>query len=459
MTPTHSIIIPTHNHADLVQNCLESFWVHHPTTSCEVLVVSDGSDVRQANKLKEVCDHMPCTKLVINHKNGGFASAVNTGIKYASGRYITLLNNDVLFRQAVLPVFENVFTVSPKVGVIGGLLLYPDDTIQHAGMVYVPRTSHFIHRHKHKHMRDAPPSEYVAAVTGALFSISRACIDEVGVLNDRYFLSCEDTEYCLRVWNAGLKVYYAAEVVATHLEGYTRGTTPSQKKAKGEAWAAKETTTVRQFIQDLRRFPMRKILREVIKTNTSVHPVKTQKPPIRLEIGSGHNPQPGYKHLDVRKGLPQLDYVCDFSRRPLPLPDGSVSEILANHVIEHISWRKLPFVLREWHRVLVPGGRVQLRTPDLAFIMRGYIEEALTPEHPDDESFITTHLTAQMTAGWWANLKLFSGQDYDANFHHVCFDIQMMTEVLGRYGFRDVRRIRLDHEFSPGELQVEAYKV
>lgn len=178
---------------------------------------------------------------------------------------------------------------------------------------------------------------------------------------------------------------------------------------------------------------------------------------MKLEIGSGQNPQPGYKHLDIDPNFPQIDYVSDLAKDGIPLPDASCDEILANHVIEHIPWRKLPFVLSECSRVLRPGGSMVIRTPDLEFICRSYLEKEITPEWPGDMDKME-EVFGSFGPSQWAIVKLFSGQDYESNFHFVCLDFEAAEQLLLRNGFSQVERVHLLPVFSPGELQLLARK-
>lgn len=177
----------------------------------------------------------------------------------------------------------------------------------------------------------------------------------------------------------------------------------------------------------------------------------------KLEIGSGPNPQPDYVHVDVSANFPQVDILCDVSTERIPVDSGIFEEVLANHVIEHIPWRNAPFVVKEWARVLKPGGRIFLRTPDLRFIVDRYLSGELTPEWPGDEAAMI-EIYGDIGPAQWTTIKLFSGQDYPSNFHHVCYDLEMLSRLLGVCGFERVQRLVVTPVFSPGELQVEAYR-
>lgn len=445
-----SIIIPTYGGLRFLVKCISSIKQFEKSDDYEIIVVDDGSPQSDRINLQNYCEKNNI-KCFVHLTNQGFAHAVNTGIRVAQGDIVVLCNNDIQFTHPILSSIKATFDTSLSLGIIGGLLLYPNKRVQHAGLTYHERRKSFYHDHKNLPNFDPKvlKPKYVEAVTGALFAIKREVINKIGHLNEEYFLACEDTEYCLRAWEAGFSVYYNPAVSAIHYEGGTRGNTPHAKTRINKTWTKNEATSIIKFKGNLHKYNIKAIKKNVRELNWG---------PLKIEVGSGFNPHPGYLHLDVRKGLPQLDYVCDFSKDKLPFEDGEVIEILANHVIEHISFRKLPHVLKEWRRVLSGDGKLVLRTPDLRFICEKYLKDETTPEWPGDEKFIKEHLTGDIvTPGWWANLKLFSGQDYASNFHHVCFDYETLADLLFKYGFKEVNRVKLDKEFSPGELQVEAY--
>lgn len=466
-SPKFSIIVPTVKQTLMVRDCIASlFEFERDRSRFEVIVVDDGSEKEVQDWLRRWADELGVT-LLVKEQNSGFAHTVNTGMRHATGEILLLLNNDVTFIAPTLAQIEAAFQRDTKVGVVGCKLLYPNMTIQHAGVVRRPGSTAFAHiaAGRQRGDREANRDRYCISVTGALFAISRAAYQTVGPFNENYFLSCEDTEYCLRAWGAGYRVWYAHQAEAIHHEGGTRGSDDRSKAriAKG-VWYMKERETWAKFAADFPRLGVETHEAMVARLNaalppSAVAPAAAPKPGgIKLEIGSGYAPQPGYVHLDVRPDLPQIDVVCDFSKERLPFDNGKVAELVSNHVIEHVSWRKLPFVLGEWHRVLEPGGRLFFRTPDLEFICRTYLAGKTTPEWPGDEDFVKKHLARDVTPAWWANIKLFAGQDYPSNFHNFCLDFETAKTLLERYGFERVTRLEVQPVFSPGELQIEAWK-
>lgn len=450
-----TLIIPTINQTRLVDQCLESFEAHHPEHQAQIIVVDDGSSHKIQTELLTIC-RKHGAELICGNGNHGFSHSVNKGLEAATGDVMILVNNDIIFTQPILEEITASFT--GNIGIVGCKLLYPDGKVQHAGVVRQSKTV-FNHINKGAPSDNATvnTSKYYVSVTGALMAISRSCYERVGRFNEQYFVACEDTEYCIRTWTEGFSVWYNHKAEAIHIEGYTRGNTVESKNVKGPEWFAKEKAAITRFVSDLSKYGVDEIEKKINRMNTELSaPPPVQKLP-KLEIGCGHNPQPGYIHMDVR-AMPHVDVVHDFEKNPLPYKDGELTEILTNHVIEHISYRSLPFVLKEWYRTLKNGGRIFMRTPDLEFICKTYLEGKTTPEWPDDEKWIRENMTGVVTPAAWANLKLFAGQDYPSNFHMLCFDFDMLKTVLEKYGFKNVKRLNVEPVYSPGELQVEAYK-
>jgi len=144
---------------------------------------------------------------------------------------------------------------------------------------------------------------------------------------------------------------------------------------------------------------------------------------MKIELASGLRPHDGYLHCDVRI-LESTDLVCRVES--LPFAANSVESLLASHIIEHISYRNTVEVLKEWHRVLLPGGNILIITPNLGYIAHGYVE------------------------GWMdyteARNRLFGGQDYPFNFHYTMFDSQGMRQVLKEAGFRNIHDVTSHYE-------------
>ena len=137
--PLVSFVIPTINQVDLVVGCLSSLsaGLSLPAHAFEFVVVDDGSPPPLQEKLAQALKPFN-GRLLRQKRNTGFAHAVNSGAAVARGRYLCLVNNDLVFPRkpwlaAMLKEMEK-----PGVGVVGTRLLYPSGHLQHAGIVYLP---------------------------------------------------------------------------------------------------------------------------------------------------------------------------------------------------------------------------------------------------------------------------------------------------------------------------------
>lgn len=159
----------------------------------------------------------------------------------------------------------------------------------------------------------------------------------------------------------------------------------------------------------------------------------------RLELGSGNLPRSGYEHLDINPECPDLDFCCSFDN--IPVEDNSFVELLSVHSIEHISWRKRSSTLKEWYRVLKPGGKVHIECPNLRWICKAYLDNGnewykdfgnLLPEekkHLKVKDFDSHTL--------WANFKLYSSS-VNGDIHLAAYDAFLLSHLLEEAGFTNV---------------------
>ena len=448
-----TFIIPNYDKPELTLRCVRALFEKVKNPSC--IVVDDGSPSQKALGAS-LESEFPSVQYVALPKNGGFSVACNAGIKAAKSD-VVLLNNDCEVTCDAEKIIQSVFDERKNVGIIGALLFYPNGQIQHDGMDYLPRVGGaFVHGHASK----PRSSRYCTSVTGALFAIRRHVIEKVGLLDEAFYAACEDSDYCLRAWQAGFHVWFERELTATHAEGATRGRTATEKQQRlGAQRYARELATIKAFRAKHSDKSMAEInakARELNKSNGL-----TPLPELKIELGCGNNPQPGYVACDARR-VKGVQHVFDFGYAKFPFGNGTVGEILMNHSIEHVSYRRLPHVLNECARVLPSNGKLIIRTPDLRFIVEKYLAGEITPEWPDDEQFIADNFGGDprnISPAWWANVKLFAGQDYPGNEHRFCFDFETMKAVLEKFGFERVKRYFDRPVFSPGEIYCEAYRV
>src|SRR5581483_4664366 len=190
-----SIVIPTVNDVQRVMACISSCREFlRPGNSVEFIVVDDGTqDAGLLDDLQKAADDLDF-RLLFNHQNLGFSATVNHGMRHAQGRFLVLCNNDIVFFQPWLEAIEKAFDADPELGILGAKLLYPNGSIQHAGVDKVPgqlRWHHAFCRLPGDHPR-ANRSRYVWSVTGALFAMRRETVCELGGFSTAYATAYED---------------------------------------------------------------------------------------------------------------------------------------------------------------------------------------------------------------------------------------------------------------------------
>ncbi|CAM3878180.1 glycosyltransferase [Alicyclobacillus pomorum] len=233
-----SIIIPTFNNVDFPKQCVHSLKNTVESVHFEIIVVDDGSSMDVQRSLQSWSDEAR-VKLVLKPVNEGFSRTVNAGIRMASGEYVLLLNNDVIFNESgwLEKIIETI-NASPNIGIVGARLLYPDGRIQHAGC-YPSAHGWFDHYHRFQ-PHNYPAAQIttdVPAVTGALMLIRRSVLEDVGFLSEDYFIAFEDIDLCYRARQHGWRTVYCGAASAVHLEGQTRG---RDEATKGKFYTVKE---------------------------------------------------------------------------------------------------------------------------------------------------------------------------------------------------------------------------
>jgi hypothetical protein len=220
-----SIIIVNFNTKDLTKACIESVMNEGSSLDFEVVVVDNNSKDGSIDELKKLWRKYKNLKLIENKENLGFSKANNQGARAASGEYILLLNSDTVVKRFS---FKKLIAFAEKkedAGVVGARLLNPDGSLQDS-CFHFPTIKNAIREYwlgqKGLFEKYAPkgnrPVE-VEALVGAAFLITPKALQEVGLLDERYFMYFEDVDYCRRVWEKGLKVYYLPEARVLHYHG------------------------------------------------------------------------------------------------------------------------------------------------------------------------------------------------------------------------------------------------
>jgi GT2 family glycosyltransferase len=220
MSALCSLIIPVFNRAALSRRCLEAVLATVPE-DVEVLVVDDGSTDETVATLGTFGEAIRV--LTISH-NGGFANACNRGAAEASGDLLVFLNNDTEPRPGWLEALANYAEKHPQADVIGAKLLYPNGSVQHAGVVFgqdgYPHHLYAGLPGDHPAVNQSRPLQ---AVTAACALVRRPAFEQAGGFDVAYENSLEDVDLCLRVRSQGGEVHYCHRAEVVHLESASRG--------------------------------------------------------------------------------------------------------------------------------------------------------------------------------------------------------------------------------------------
>ena len=220
-----SIIIPIYNKKKYTQACLESIFKFGSKYEFEIIVVDNGSTDGSGEYLKGLSVGSESKVILIqNEKNLGFAKACNQGAKMAKGEYLLFLNNDTVVAEKWLDILVQELDTNKNMGIVGPKLLYPDGTVQHAGVVFdKEKWPHHIYK---KEKGDAPyvnKKRQFQCLTAACFLVRREIFEKVGGFDEAYLNGLEDLDFCLKVCALGLGILYCPESVVYHHESITEG--------------------------------------------------------------------------------------------------------------------------------------------------------------------------------------------------------------------------------------------
>ncbi|QQS35353.1 MAG: glycosyltransferase [Ignavibacteriales bacterium] len=228
MTKTDiSIIIPIYNKIELTVQCIESaIKVLPEKLSCEFIVIDNGSSDATEQVLNELVKQNNLVKYHRSEDNLGFTKACNAGATFAKGEVLVFLNNDTISLPGWIEAGYNRLISDESTGIVGAKLLYPDDTIQHAGIVFEKRENQYlplwpshIYRNERSDYQSANELAEYEAVTGACLFIRKELFHKVGGFEESYGMYFEDIDLCFKVSELGKKIIYDPQCSLIHLEG------------------------------------------------------------------------------------------------------------------------------------------------------------------------------------------------------------------------------------------------
>lgn len=216
-----SIIIPIYNKKEYTQKCLESIFEFGSANPFEIIVVDNNSTDGSAEYIKSLGKEIVQIR---NNKNLGFAKACNQGARVAKGEYVLFLNNDTVVTKGWADVLVKELDADKTLAVVGSKLLYPDGTVQHAGVVFDDRKwPHHIYKKESADAAYVNKQRKFQALTGACMLVRKDMFDRVGGFDEQYVNGLEDLDLCLKIKELGFGILYCPESVVYHHESVSAG--------------------------------------------------------------------------------------------------------------------------------------------------------------------------------------------------------------------------------------------
>ncbi|USN53902.1 MAG: glycosyltransferase family 2 protein [Candidatus Nomurabacteria bacterium] len=224
-----TVIIVSWNVRELVLQCIAALLQSRQNPE-DIIVVDNAS---QDGSLRSLKEKYPNITLIANSKNVGFAKAVNQGIRAAKPGHMLLLNPDAIVKIDTLSKVKQVLEQEENIGVLGCRLVNEDGTTQESIRAFPQLSDQLLIMLKlHRFFPRFPAlKRYYASswnytqdgevdqVKGAFFLIHKNAIEQVGLLDEDYFIWFEEVDYCYRVKKAGLKVFYTSQAEVFHARG------------------------------------------------------------------------------------------------------------------------------------------------------------------------------------------------------------------------------------------------
>lgn len=235
--PLVSIIIPNKDEKETLKACIDSIREKTEYPNYEIIIVENNSTTDEIFQYYKELSKDPRIRLLRWKKEFNYSAINNYGVRHANGEYLLFLNNDVTvitpgWIRELLGVCQR-----PEVGAAGVKLIYPDDTIQHAGCVIglggiaghmfvdmpANRTGYL---HKASILQD------MSAVTAACMMMKRAVFEEAGGFTEKLSVAFNDVDLCLKVRKNHKLIVYDPYVQLYHMESKTRGAEDNKEKVR-----------------------------------------------------------------------------------------------------------------------------------------------------------------------------------------------------------------------------------
>lgn len=225
-----SVIIVNYNAGEVLLQCVSALVKNAPVA--EVLLVDNAST---DGSLEQVQARFPHLQIIRNPENLGFSAAANQGLAAACGAYLLLLNPDCLLQEDSLQQMMSALDEYPQAGMAGCRIMNPDGSEQRGCRRRLPTLGSGMRKAAggkgssgiDLHQQELPGHPVkVEAISGAFMLLRREALQEVGMLDEGYFMHCEDLDWCRRFLDANWKILFVPGVEVVHYQGSCSKSTP-----------------------------------------------------------------------------------------------------------------------------------------------------------------------------------------------------------------------------------------
>lgn len=221
-----SVVVVSWNVEELLVGCLKSLFDDPSMPELEIVVVDNASSDSTVQMLSK---HYPQVQVIVCQHNVGFATANNRGILRSTGDYVLLLNPDTEIKPGALAKLLEFLRLNPDVGAVGPRLLNPDGSLQLScspvptlrrefkRLFHLPGMRHDGYYEMQNWDQQEPhPTDILL---GACIMMPRAALDQVGLMDEDYFMYTEETDLCFRLKKAGWRLFWVPDAKIVHYGG------------------------------------------------------------------------------------------------------------------------------------------------------------------------------------------------------------------------------------------------
>ncbi len=232
-----SVIIPSWNAKSYLRDCIKSIYTETNNCRIEIIVVDNASTDGSPEMVKAYFPHI---KLIINKENLGFAKGCNIGMRQANGKYVVIVNSDVILEKECIDRMFKYMEKHSEIGILGPKILGQDGMVQRSCMGFptlwntfcralaldtiFPRSKLFggqlMTYWSHNSIRS------VDIINGCFWMVRQEALKRVGLLDESFFMYSEDKDWCKRFANAGWEVVFFPDAEAVHYGGASSSNAP-----------------------------------------------------------------------------------------------------------------------------------------------------------------------------------------------------------------------------------------